>query len=148
MGTIDFFVNAAFTCGMLLSLYAIYVEHRATIEDDYEALCDISETVSCSKVFTSEYGKIFSYIGIIPKDSIVDLPNAVYGAIFYLVYAISYILVRDKYIGKVFLLFLSVLSMILSAFLAYILSQLLHEMCIVCLSTYICNLLSLLLVQF
>ena len=72
------------TLGLCLSCYALYVEFQKELDHDYTALCDISETVSCSKVFTSEQGKIWSYLGIIPKDSLLDQPNAAYGVVFYL----------------------------------------------------------------
>ena len=37
--------------GLALSLYAIYVEMKKNENSDFNALCDISETMSCSKVF-------------------------------------------------------------------------------------------------
>lgn len=40
--------------GLLLSLYALYVEIKAEANDNYEAMCDINEYISCSKVFTSK----------------------------------------------------------------------------------------------
>lgn len=39
--------------GFLLSLYTSYVEIRAERDHSYQAMCDISERVSCTKVFTS-----------------------------------------------------------------------------------------------
>lgn len=49
--------SIAVTCavGMLLSAYAYYVEVSAESDHDYNAMCDISEHISCTKVFTSEY---------------------------------------------------------------------------------------------
>ena len=41
--------------GILLSIYAYYVETKAEREKGYKALCDFSATISCSKVFTSRY---------------------------------------------------------------------------------------------
>lgn len=40
-----------------LSVYTVYVESRAEEDKNYEALCDINPKISCTKVFTSEYGK-------------------------------------------------------------------------------------------
>lgn len=41
--------------GILLSGYSIYVHQRKEANKDYKAFCDISEEVSCSKVFTSRF---------------------------------------------------------------------------------------------
>lgn len=40
--------------GTILSMYALYVEINAEANDNFEALCDINEYISCSKVFTSK----------------------------------------------------------------------------------------------
>lgn len=41
--------------GVALSAYAVYVGTKLEEDENYEAVCDISEYVSCSKVFKSEY---------------------------------------------------------------------------------------------
>lgn len=40
--------------GIILSTYALHVEIHAEHDNSYEALCDIHESMSCSKVFTSK----------------------------------------------------------------------------------------------
>ena len=45
--------------GILLSLYALYVELQKERNPNYVALCDINEQMSCSKVLTSEYVQFF-----------------------------------------------------------------------------------------
>ena len=54
--------------GLALSLYAYYVEvmmeASAATGSDYEALCDVSEKVSCTKVFNTSFAKGF---GIVDK---------------------------------------------------------------------------------
>ena len=125
--------------GMILSMYALYVEHKAATEDGFEAFCDISDEVSCSKVFLSEYGRIFSHLGLIPKDSVLDQPNAFFGVVFYLLFSIISVGFSKSEIGKLLLLAMSSMSMLLSAYLAYILTDILQDKCIVCFSTYICN---------
>lgn len=40
--------------GVLISIYAFHVETRHEEDPNYEALCDISERVSCTKVFSSK----------------------------------------------------------------------------------------------
>ena len=41
--------------GISLSAYALHVELSKEHNKDYKALCDISEHMSCSKVFSSKY---------------------------------------------------------------------------------------------
>lgn len=45
--------GAAATVGLLLSLYALYVELKHVQNPGYKAMCDISESMSCSHVFLS-----------------------------------------------------------------------------------------------
>lgn len=47
----------AFLCvfGLVLSVYALHVELSRESNPDYRAMCDLGESVSCSKVFTSRY---------------------------------------------------------------------------------------------
>lgn len=40
--------------GFGLSLYSLNVEMNAEEDENYSAMCDISERISCTKVFTSE----------------------------------------------------------------------------------------------
>ena len=129
--------------GFGLSLYALHVERSAETDIEYVAYCDISTRVSCSKVFLSEYGKIFSHLGLIAKDSIVDFPNAFFGSVFYLLIAFIYYVSKTskKSLALNMLLSLAVISMVLSAYLSYILTFILQDVCVVCYSTYICNIL-------
>ena len=39
--------------GILLSVYAYHVETAHEADPTFKALCDISETMSCTKVFSS-----------------------------------------------------------------------------------------------
>lgn len=41
--------------GLFLSVYALHVELSRERNPDYRAMCDLGESVSCSKVFTSRY---------------------------------------------------------------------------------------------
>jgi vitamin-K-epoxide reductase (warfarin-sensitive) len=125
--------------GLALSLYAIYVEIKKTSDDSFDAICDISETMSCSKVFLSEQGKIWSWLGIIPKDSVLDQPNAVYGAAFYVMIIILDSFHSSNKTVNGFLMLLGVAGVALSALLAKILFMDLNDTCLVCLGSYICN---------
>lgn len=49
--------------GLLLSVYALHVELSRERNPDYRAMCDLGESVSCSKVFTSRY-VYFSLFGL------------------------------------------------------------------------------------
>ena len=125
--------------GLAISFYAIVVEYKAGLDSEYVALCDISSHISCTKVLTSEYGKIFSYLGLIPKDSPLNQPNTVYGILFYIAFGVVYRYFRSFEWGKIVLLALTTLSMTLCAYLAYILTVKLEDVCIVCYLTYVCN---------
>lgn len=60
-------------------MYALHVEKETRENDDYTALCDLSETVSCSKALSSEYARVFHKVGILAEDSILNVPNALFG---------------------------------------------------------------------
>lgn len=127
-------------CGLVLSMYALHVEHMVEASQasgvHYEALCDIQSIgASCSSVFTSEWGKLMSHLGLVPKDSPLDLPNAVYGAIYYVVVLIHSFLPK----GEAVLLVSTVGAVASTAVLAYVLAFVLHDICVVCMSTYVVN---------
>lgn len=119
--------------GTLLSYYAYIVETTKENEASYEAMCDINEYMSCTRVLTSEYGKGF---GILPKNSPLYFPNSLYGLGFYLLVAGLSIL--NTHAATFTTVFLAILSNICSVYLAYIL-YLLRDICVICVSTYIVN---------
>lgn len=125
--------------GLAISFYALVVEHKAKLDAEYVALCDLSPSVSCSKVLTSEYAKLFSYLGLIPQDSVFNQPNTIYGIVYYVAFGVTYRHFRDYDWGKLLLMGLTTASMILCAYLAYILTVKLSDICIVCYLTYLCN---------
>lgn len=45
--------------GLVLSVYALHVELSRERNPDYRAMCDLGESVSCSKVFSSRYALDF-----------------------------------------------------------------------------------------
>ena len=124
--------------GLSISIYAVYIENASSLDNAYHASCDINEVISCSKALLSQQAHIFRYLGIIPKDSLLDFPNAVYGIVFYV-----FVLIISRFMDKLvilmdILLFVSTCSMTLSAYLAYILVQM-STICVVCLTTHACN---------
>ncbi|XP_015605401.1 vitamin K epoxide reductase complex subunit 1-like protein 1 [Cephus cinctus] len=125
-------ISACLT-GLGLAYYAYVVETAKEKDNLYEAMCDISEHVSCTKAFMSKYGKGF---GLIPKDSILYAPNSIYGLIFY--FTVLILSTLNYYSSTLALLALGILANISSVYLACIL-YLLNDICIVCVSNYIVN---------
>mmetsp|Transcript_1305 Transcript_1305/g.2113 ORF Transcript_1305/g.2113 Transcript_1305/m.2113 type:complete len:160 (-) Transcript_1305:13-492(-) len=132
-------VNLVIAIGIILSSYALYVEYKASMDISYTASCDISPAITCSKVFLSEYGKIWSSLGLIPKGHVLDVPNSVYGIIYFILYAILYTARTRSSRFSDLMLVLSTFSMILSSYLSYILAVVLEDICVVCYSIYVCN---------
>ena len=120
--------------GILVSLYALWVEHRKALDDTYEALCDLSEGASCTKVLMSSYGHIFSHFGFVPNGSALDVPNPVLGLCFY-----SLVLLWPRNYSRLPVLVASLGSVLFSAYLGYILYAVLKDFCLVCVSSYIIN---------
>ncbi|KAJ8668986.1 hypothetical protein QAD02_000245 [Eretmocerus hayati] len=125
--------------GVGISYYAYVVETSVERDPDYQPLCDISEHVSCTKAFTSEYGKGF---GLIPKDSPFHLPNSIFGIIFYTI--VASLSLFNHYWNTALMLIASVISNLFSIYLAHIL-YLLEDICVICVSLYVLNALILVL---
>ncbi|KAH0955839.1 hypothetical protein HN011_005554 [Eciton burchellii] len=125
-------IVSACVIGIALSYYAYAVKTNKEQDDSYEALCDISENISCTKVFMSEYGKGF---GLIPKNCVLYQPNFVYGFIFYSLTA--FLSVSSNSYSMVIVV-LGIFSNLLSVYLAYILYKI-NDICVVCVLTYIVN---------
>jgi vitamin-K-epoxide reductase (warfarin-sensitive) len=141
--------------GILLSLYAFQVEIHKENDKSYTAYCDIGP-FSCTKVFTSKlvliifryvkmginklcyflrYGKGF---GLIPKDSVFNLPNSIYGLIYFAIQLLLLIFRNNSRVLQ-FKLLLSVIANIGCVHLAGILYFILHDFCIVCFMVYVVN---------
>mmetsp|Transcript_151877 Transcript_151877/g.368823 ORF Transcript_151877/g.368823 Transcript_151877/m.368823 type:complete len:170 (+) Transcript_151877:73-582(+) len=134
--------------GLVVSAYATYVEHAKQADPGYVAACDLSylggifKSVSCSKVFASEYGRILSYLGIVEKGSAFDKPNAMLGILYYVCAFMSDVLRFIPYRQE--MMFAAALfTSLLAFYLAYLLIFKLGDFCIVCASTYVANWLSL-----
>ncbi|XP_012260842.2 vitamin K epoxide reductase complex subunit 1 [Athalia rosae] len=125
--------------GLVLSYYAYIVETSKELDHSYEAMCDISEHISCTKAFMSEYGKGF---GLIPKTSIFYMPNSVYGLVFYSCMAVMS--VSNTYFATIVLIIFGILSNLGSIYLGYIL-YMLKDICVLCIGTYLVNCVNLIL---
>ncbi|CAB4005818.1 Vitamin K epoxide reductase complex subunit 1 1 [Paramuricea clavata] len=71
--------------GIVLSVYALYVEVKKMQDKSFTAMCDINAKMSCSKVFSSKYGTGFGLVEpLFGKDSVFNIPNSIYGIAFYI----------------------------------------------------------------
>lgn len=130
-------LQVAGVVGLCVSLYAVYVERKHEEDPSYEAACDVSELMSCSRVLTSEWGHIVSQLGILPKDHPFDLANATFGVLYFSVVALHDFLPLPSYSAKAGVVFVLTLPVVcVSLYLAYILLTVLQDVCLVCISLY------------
>ena len=147
--------------GAVLSAYAVYVEFKVAsihakqtaaaatlesttttelpfvevVEPEFVALCDIKAIgASCSTVFSLPQGRMLSYFGIVPEHSVLDLPNAALGLMHYL-----YLLTLRPFMPIRFTYFMIIMAFGSTVFLAYQLTFVLFELCILCWSTHVIN---------
>ncbi|KYO47892.1 vitamin K epoxide reductase complex subunit 1-like protein 1 [Alligator mississippiensis] len=124
--------------GLALSLYALHVERSRARDPQYRAACDLGPAVSCSRVFGSRWGRGFGLLaGVVGEGSVLNQPNSVYGVAFYLLQGL--LGGTHNAAGRVLLLGSSVLAVLGSAYLGYILLRVLHDFCLVCITTYVIN---------
>merc|ERR1711973_19142 len=111
------------------------------------ALCDIDETISCSKVFTSKYGKGFGLVELITGDEKHPLnqPNSLYGIIFYALFGLLYLCSGSSKFLANLQFFSFIIANGMSCYLGYILYFVLQDLCVLCLSTYAVNFILLIL---
>jgi vitamin-K-epoxide reductase (warfarin-sensitive) len=142
-----------------LSAYSVYIEKRISEDDEYDALCDISPDISCTKVYSSEYAKGFG-LDFLPEE--LKLSNGSYGIVFYLIFALLSKFYAESFFNFLILhffqgftknlalvkvqLILSVTSIVVSIYLAYIMYFILANLCIVCVATYVLNTINFILV--
>ncbi|KAM7398459.1 hypothetical protein PAMA_006391 [Pampus argenteus] len=124
--------------GILLSLYAFHVEREKAQDPSYKAMCDVSSSISCSKVFSSRWGRGFGLLGsIFGNDSALNQPNSVYGIGFYAFQLLLGMTVSAM--AALILMTTSILSVVGSLYLGYILYFVLKDFCIICITTYALN---------
>ncbi len=110
--------------GVLLSLYALSVKYHLSKKKNYHAICDISDKVSCTKAMGSRYGTLFI------------IPNSAFGVLFYLT-----VMLLGYFDEMNAVLWLSVLAVVASVYLAYVSFFKLKIVCPVCVGTYGVNIL-------
>ncbi|XP_057681503.1 vitamin K epoxide reductase complex subunit 1 [Corythoichthys intestinalis] len=124
--------------GLILSVYALHVELSREHDPAYRAMCDLGESVSCSKVFTSRWGRGFGLVQFfVAQDSPLNQPNSVLGIIFYTLQLGLGLSLSKK--AALFLVLSSWVSVAGSLYLASILAFVLGDFCMVCVSTYLVN---------
>ncbi|XP_044160555.1 vitamin K epoxide reductase complex subunit 1-like protein 1 [Bufo gargarizans] len=130
--------------GIALSVYAYHVETSRGKDAEYRALCDINPSISCSKVFTSRWGRGFGLVeNILGAQSLLNQPNSVFGVVFY---ALQILLgFSGLVVATVTLLVTSLVSIAGSLYLAYVLFYILEDFCVICITTYVLNFILLLL---
>ncbi|KAE8578168.1 hypothetical protein XENTR_v10023372 [Xenopus tropicalis] len=124
--------------GIALSVYAYHVETSRERDANYTALCDINPSISCSKVFTSRWGRGFGLVEqILGRQSFLNQPNSVFGILFY---GLQVLLGFSGSVGAAAaLLGTSLVSIAGSLYLAYILFYVLEDFCVICVTTYALN---------
>ncbi|XP_067113862.1 vitamin K epoxide reductase complex subunit 1-like protein 1 [Osmerus mordax] len=124
--------------GIILSLYAFHVESEKAKDSNYRAMCDVSNSISCSKVFSSRWGRGFGLLGsIFGNDSAMNQPNSVYGIFFYVFQLLLGMTVSAM--AALILMMTSILSVVGSLYLSYILYFVLKDFCFICVTTYALN---------
>ncbi|XP_007530098.2 vitamin K epoxide reductase complex subunit 1 [Erinaceus europaeus] len=124
--------------GVAVSLYALHVKAERARNPDYRALCDVGTAISCSRVFSSRWGRGFGLVEqVLGQDSILNQSNSIFGCIFYTLQLLLGCL-RSRW-ASILLVLSSLASLAGSVYLAWILFFVLHDFCIVCITTYAIN---------
>ena len=113
--------------GLILSIYILQVELNLKKNKKYKSICDINKRISCSKVVLSKYNDIF-----------FGIPNSTMGLFYYISILISYVFFSN------YLFYLNLAGFLASLPLAYFSIIKLRDLCLVCISIYIVNILLLL----
>jgi vitamin-K-epoxide reductase (warfarin-sensitive) len=108
--------------GLSIALYGYIEEKRARADVQYHAMCDLSDRISCSKVFLSPYG------------SLLGMSNALVGAFYY-----AFVLIATLLGFVDFIFYSAIAAIIVSCYLAYLLIVKIKAYCVVCTSLYLIN---------
>nr|UVZ36618.1 Vitamin K epoxide reductase complex subunit 1 [Rattus tiomanicus] len=124
--------------GLALSLYALHVKAARARNEDYRALCDVGTAISCSRVFSSRWGRGLGLVEhVLRADSILNKSNIIFGCMFYTLQLLLGCL-RGRW-ASILLILSSLVSVAGSLYLAWILFFVLYDFCIVCITTYAIN---------
>nr|XP_025035509.1 vitamin K epoxide reductase complex subunit 1-like protein 1 isoform X2 [Pelodiscus sinensis] len=93
---------------------------------------------SCKGSLWNRWGRGFGLLGsIFGKDSAINQPNSVFGLVFYILQML--LGMTASAVAALILMTSSIVSVIGSLYLAYILYFVLKEFCIICVTTYLLN---------
>nr|UVZ36615.1 Vitamin K epoxide reductase complex subunit 1 [Rattus tiomanicus] len=124
--------------GLALSLYALHVKAARARNEDYRALCDVGTAISCSRVFSSRWGRGFGLVEHqLRAHGILNQPHSIFGFMFYNRQLLLGCL-RGRW-ASILLILSSLVSVAGSLYLAWILFFVLYDFCIVCITTYAIN---------
>lgn len=72
--------------GLVIALYSYYVKISYYKNPaKYRALCDLNDSVSCTRVITSKYGSGFGFMGkLFGEKSVMNMSNSLLGSAFYI----------------------------------------------------------------
>ena len=135
-------VNLLALTGVCVAGYALYIEF-ATHEAERTGVpatffCDqLVSWMSCSRALTGPYGKVLSLWGLVAKGGAFDVPNSAIGLCFYLLALAPWDRLGPAG-GDAFMV-AALASLAFSAYLAYVLRYILHEFCIICVTSYCVN---------
>ena len=116
-----YYTTSLAVAGIMISAYAYYIDYMHK-RGKYKAVCDINDKASCSKAITSKFGKTFG------------ISNSIGGIIFY-----SLILILAPTTSHIYIPHLTILAILGSCYLAYILITKLKTFCAICIAIYIVN---------
>ena len=128
--------------GVCVAGYALYIEytHQMNPGVELQFFCDkLFSWASCSKAITGPYGKVLSLWGIVAHGSTFDIPNSLIGATYYVLALV--LPWQSSGALAAFFLVAGVGSLAFSCYLAYVLKFVLREFCIICVSSYVINML-------
>ncbi len=109
--------------GLIISVYAFYVRYKVFKSSSYVPVCDISDKISCSRAFGSQYSKT------------LGIPNPLLGILYYS----SIIMLSLFSVFLQYIFYLTILPFIFSLYLAYISYFRQRNFCVVCTFTYLLN---------
>lgn len=135
-------LSSAF-CGLLLSGYLSW-QH---LSKSTSAACNVGDVFSCSAVNTSSFGVLSGHLSFLPSIPLAFLGFAFYGAFFALGMAVLSDLSNEhqddvipSFVGFGFVVqMFGGLSVLLSAYLAYISKVYIGAWCLYCIGMYGCN---------
>lgn len=87
-----------------------------------------------SAVFELPEGHLLSYFGLVERHSDFDIPNALIGCVYYM-----YMLFFKFYFPPVLTKFACTMAFMTTVFLAYQLTFVVPELCLVCWTTHVLN---------